>query len=255
VSAPLSISWNSERYIQPDTLQPALRARLSVHFAVTADGKVSTVARTRAQFTSATDKQRLLEVRARHDAVMVAKGTLEKDRMSLGLRDEALRLDRIQRGLPEEPLRVIISGSGQLALDLPVFEYHGAPIVLYTTKRITDSTRAALEAKLAIHVMGEREIDLVEVLRHLFAVYQVRTIVCEGGPVLVKSFAQIDTIDEVFLTVAPKLFGGSLALTLTGLPDNFLPESRRFRLDDFEKGDNELYLTYQRDACIKPIRF
>jgi riboflavin biosynthesis pyrimidine reductase len=99
-------------------------------------------------------------------------------------------------------------------------------------------------------VMGEQEVDLPKVLHHLRTVYQVRKLVCEGGPTLIKSLAEHDLIDKIFLTVAAKLFGGSLALTMTGLPGKFLPASRRFSLTDVDKGENEIYLTYRKEACI-----
>jgi 2,5-diamino-6-(ribosylamino)-4(3H)-pyrimidinone 5'-phosphate reductase len=230
------------------------RPRVSVHFAVTLDGKVSTSNHTPAQFTSAEDKTRLLQVRSENDAVMVAKGTLQADRMSLGLPDPVLRNDRSRRGLSEEPLRVIISASGEIALDLPIFKKPGAPIVLYTTSRIPGSKRTDLGAKLAIYEAGKEHVDLNYVMRHLFSHYQVRTVVCEGGPTLVRSLAEGDLIDRIVLTVAAKLFGGRLAPTLTGLPGDFLPASRHFQLVNIEIGDNEFYLTYEHEVCTRRTR-
>ncbi|HEX4202516.1 MAG TPA: dihydrofolate reductase family protein, partial [Chthoniobacterales bacterium] len=117
------------------------RPRVTVHFAVTLDGKVSTPNHTPAQFTSTKDKKRLLQVRSENDAVMVAKGTLQTDRMSLGLPDPILRNERLRRAASEEPLRVIVSATGDIGLDLPIFQNPGAPIVLYTTTRIANSKR------------------------------------------------------------------------------------------------------------------
>jgi 2,5-diamino-6-(ribosylamino)-4(3H)-pyrimidinone 5'-phosphate reductase len=230
------------------------RPRVTVHFAVTLDGKVSTPSHTPAQFTSAEDKRRLLQVRSENDAVIVAKGTLQTDRMSLGLPDAVLRNNRSRCGAPEEPLRVIVSASGEIALDLPIFQKPGAPIVLYTTSRISSSKRTDLEAKVAIYEAGKDHVDLNYVMRHLFSHYQVRAVVCEGGPTLVRSLAEVDLIDRIVLTVAAKLFGGRLAPTLTGLPGDFLPASRHFQLVNIEIGDNEFYLTYEHDVCKRRTR-
>jgi riboflavin-specific deaminase-like protein len=228
--------------------------RVTVHFAVTLDGKVSTRSHTPALFTSARDKKRLLQVRSENDAVMVARGTLENDRMSLGLPDQALRNERLRRGASEEPLRVIVSGSGEIGLDLPIVHNPGAPIVIYTTSRVSALKRDELEQRVAIHEAGNEQVDLQSVLSHLFSNYGVRTVVCEGGPTLVRSLAQVDLIDRIALTVAAKLFGGKLAPTLTGLPGDFLPRSRHFKLVNTEIGDNEFYLTYEHEACTKRIR-
>src|SRR5215469_13808842 len=227
------------------------RPRVTVHFAITLDSKVSTRNHTPAQFTSASDKNRLLQVRSENDAVMVAKGTLQTDRMSLGLPDQALRNQRSRRGASEEPLRVIVSASGDIGVDLPIFQNPGAPIVLYTTSRIPNSKRTELEAKVAIYEAGRDQVDLLYVMNHLFSHYQVRTVVCEGGPTLVRSLAEVNLIDRIVLTVAAKLFGGRLAPTLTGLPGDFLPASRHFQLVNTEIGDNEFYLTYEHEACTR----
>ncbi|MBV8102225.1 MAG: RibD family protein [Verrucomicrobia bacterium] len=230
------------------------RPRVTVHFAVTLDGKVSTPGYTPARFTSADDKKRLLQVRSENDAVMVAKGTLVTDRMSLGIPDRALRNERLHRGASEEPLRVIISASGDIRLDLPIFQYPGAPIVLYTTSKIAGPNRTELEAKAAIYETGKEQVDLLHVMSHLFSHYQVRAVVCEGGPTLVRSLAEVDLIDRIVLTVAAKFFGGRLAPTLTGLPGDFLPASRHFKLVNNEIGANEFYLTYEHEACTRRIR-
>ncbi|HTD16279.1 MAG TPA: RibD family protein [Chthoniobacterales bacterium] len=227
------------------------RPRVTVHFAVTLDGKVSTPGHTPARFTSANDKKRLLQVRSENDAVMVAKGTLETDRMSLGIPDRALRDERLRRGASEEPLRVMVSASGNIRLDLPIFQYPGARIVLYTTSKIAGPKRAELEARVAIYEAGKQQVDLLYVMSHLFSHYQVRAVVCEGGPTLVRSLAEVDLIDRIVLTVAAKLFGGRLAPTLTGLPGDFLPASRHFQLVNHEISDNEFYLTYEHEACTR----
>ena len=230
------------------------RPLVTVHFALTIDGKVSTIGHTPAQFTSAHDKRRLLEVRSRNDAILVARGTLEKDRMSLGLPDQDLRNERLRRGSSEEPLRVVISGSGEISSDLPIFKSRGAPIVLYTTSKIAAPRRADLETKAAIHEAGKDRLDLNYVLSHLFSRYRVHTLVCEGGPSLIRSLAYLDLIDRMILTIAAKLFGGRLAPTMTGLPGDFLPASRRFQLVNSEIGDNEFYLTYEHEACTQRTR-
>jgi riboflavin-specific deaminase-like protein len=237
----------------PEGLQT--RPRVTVHFAVTLDGKVSTPRHTPAQFTSANDKKRLLKVRSENDAVMVAKGTLETDRMSLGIPDQVLRNERLRRGASKEPLRVIVSASGEIGLDLPIFQNPGAPIVLYTTSRISVPKRAELDAKIAVYEAGKEQVDLHYVLSHLYSHYQVHAVVCEGGPTLVRSLAEVDLIDRIVLTVAAKLFGGRLAPTLSGPPGDFLPASRHFKLVNTEIGDNEFYLTYEHEACTRRTRF
>src|ERR1700737_3838405 len=98
------------------------RPSVILHLAVTADGKVATGNSTPARFTSVRDKHRWLEVRALGGAVLVGRGTLEKDQMSMDLPDERLRQHRIREGKPEYPLRVILSASGNISTPVPVFQ-------------------------------------------------------------------------------------------------------------------------------------
>jgi riboflavin-specific deaminase-like protein len=223
-----------------------LRPLVILHFAVTADGKVSTSKRTPARFTSARDKQRLLEVRALADAILVGRGTLETDRMSMDLPDQRLRERRIKEGKSECPLRVILSPSGNISISLSVFEKGNAPIVIYSTERMAPAQRRLLSQHAAVHLSGSNDLDLFWLLWHLYEHYQVRSLVCEGGPTLVKALAQADVIDEIYLTIAAKIFGGLAAPGLTGLPGEFLPASRQFQLIDIDRGENEYYLRYRR---------
>jgi 2,5-diamino-6-(ribosylamino)-4(3H)-pyrimidinone 5'-phosphate reductase len=217
-----------------------------LHFAVTADGKVSTAHDSAARFTSAHDKQRLLEVRALTDAVLVGRGTLEKDRMSMDLPDERLRQNRIREGKSEYPLRVILSASGNISLSLAVFQKGNARIVIYSTEKMAPSQLRLLSEHANVHLSRIKELDVLWVLWHLQENYRVQSVVCEGGPTLVNALARLDAIDEIYLTIAAKIFGGSAAPGLTGLPGNFLPASRQFELIDIDRGANECYLRFRR---------
>ena len=217
-----------------------------LHFAVTADGKVSTAHHTAARFTSARDKQKLLEVRALADAILVGRDTLETDRMSMDLSDERLRQRRIREGKSEYPLRVILSASGNISMASAVFQKGNAPIVIYSTEMMAPSQRRLLSKHAIVHLSTSTKIDILWVLWHLRENYGVESVVCEGGPMLVNALARLDAIDEIYLTIAAKIFGGSTAPGLTGLPNNFLPASRQFELIDIDHGINECYLRFRR---------
>lgn len=226
-------------------MKTSARPRVIANFAITTDGKVSTRARTPSLFTSARDKKRLLEIRAMTDAVIVGRGTLVADTMSLRLGSPHLRRERIAAGLPPEPLRVVVTNSGRLSSSAKIFTAGGAPVVIFTGSR-----GAGLGKKLppftTVHVHPSAEVNLPRMLRTLREEYNVRTLLCEGGPTLFRSLLEAGVVDELYLTVAPVLFGGAKAPTLTGMPGDFLPSPIRWRLESCEIHAGEAYLHYVR---------
>jgi riboflavin-specific deaminase-like protein len=232
------------------------RPRIILNFAMTIDGKVSTAKQTPSGFTSPFDKHRLLEIRSLGDALMVGRNTLRIDNMSMGLPDEALRRARVQRGQSEYPLRVVISNSGDLPVHLTIFNHRFSPIVIYSTTRMPAGTQAELRAKAELHLSTNEYLSLVEVLNDLYETRQVRTLVCEGGPRLAKALAELDVIDEIFLTIAPILSGGTGAPGILGTSGAFLPSARIYRLQSMKVEADECYLHYlaDRPSCTTPTR-
>ncbi|MEO5720341.1 MAG: dihydrofolate reductase family protein, partial [Chthoniobacterales bacterium] len=75
--------------------------------------------------------------------------------------------------------------------------------------------------------------------------YRVRSLACEGGAALFRSMVALGLIDQLNLTIAPWLFGGKGAPTLTGLSEKFFPASARFTLTDMRTVGDECFLTYR----------
>jgi riboflavin-specific deaminase-like protein len=232
------------------------RPRIILNFAMTVDGKVSTAKQTPSGFTSAFDKHRLLEIRSLGDAVMVGRNTLQIDRMSMGLPDETLRRARVERGQTEYPIRVVISNSGDISNNLHIFEHRFSPIVIYSTTRMPFTNQTELRGKAELHLSANDRLSLPEVLNDLYEMRQVRTIVCEGGPQLAHALANVDAVDELFLTVAPILAGGTEAPGVLGASGIFLHASRKYRLESMKVEAGECYLHYvaDRTSCTTPTR-
>ncbi|HEY5792315.1 MAG TPA: RibD family protein, partial [Chthoniobacterales bacterium] len=191
------------------------------NFAMSADGKISTRNRTPALFTSAHDKARLLKIRAMGDAVIAGRHTVETDTMSLGI-----------PGRPPEkcPLRVLISESGKISPKWKVFHSPGGAIVIFTTPAISREARTALEAHPQATLHLAKTVRLPRVLKILRQQHGVRKLVCEGGPRLFRSLLEIGALDQLRVTIAPRLFGGAAAPTLTGVSTHFLRSIPAFRL-------------------------
>ena len=222
------------------------RPKVITNFAITADGKVSTRNHTPSGFTSPKDKRRLLEIRSLGDAVMVGRGTAEADNMTMTIPADDLRAERLARGQSEHPIRVLISNSGAIPLTLKVFTNNVATTLIYTTDAIPVSSRVALESHAQITAFPEKSVPLRSVLEDLRSRHKVKTLICEGGPTLIKTLLADDFLDELYITIAPKIFGGKDAPTLTGLPGTFLPNSRQFRLKSLVVENDEAFCHYVR---------
>ena len=228
-----------------------MRPKIHAHFAMTADGKITTKNLTPSQFTSPADKARLGEIRARHDAILAGRGTVSADTMSMRISSEKLRADRVQRGLPPEPLRVVISNAGKIDPLWKIFQHTGSPIVILSTTRMPQKLRATLAPLCDLHLYESACVPLSAALSMLRAEYGVKSLVCEGGGALLRSLAAAGFLDEIHLTLAPVLFGGAAAPTLTGLPGDFLPRPLEFRLVEINPLGDECLLHFKRKTSSR----
>jgi riboflavin-specific deaminase-like protein len=213
-------------------------------FAMTVDGKITTKNLTPVDFTSREDKMHLFRQRALADAVLVGHTTVARDNVRLGLPEE-LRTERIKHGQPPSPLRAIVSNEGKIDSRLKIFQSGSGPIVIFSTTRMPKKIQASLHGKAILHLSKTKFVDLAAMLRVLRTRYAVRKVACEGGPTLFRSLLELGLVDQLNLTIAPYLFGGANAPTLTGLDRKFLPSSVRCRLIDMRVIGDECFLTYR----------
>lgn len=214
---------------RPQSLRDSKRPFVLAHFAVTADGKISTRAFTPAQSTTRAERRRLQETRAAADAILTGHGTVETDNTDMGLSAKDLREAREAKGLPPAPIRVMVSNSGRVDLDGKVFSYSASPLVVFSTSRMPERLRARVARKADLFIFPGQTVDLPAALKILREDFGVKRLVCEGGGGLLRALAERDLVDGIRLTVAPKVLGGRFAPTLTGLPGAFLNPPREFR--------------------------
>lgn len=202
-----------------------VRPHISINFAISADGKITSVEGRPSGWTSEADHARLLRLRETADALMVGRGTLEADRMTLKA--------------PQQPLRCVVSESGRFDPGHPLFHADGGPIHLLGTR----------EAPTVIPGTTAHRMSLGDFLEHLSRDHGVGRLHCEGGGTLVRTLAELDLIDEIHLTWAGHtLFGGAGAPGILGTAEFFLPGSGRYQLTRFDPREDqgEVFLSYQR---------
>jgi len=199
---------------------------LSLNLALSADGKISSVARRPSGWTSKEDHARLLELRKGADALLVGRGTLEADRMTMKAAGD--------------PWRCVVSRSGRFDPAHPLFHTPGGPVHLLVTEGPAPEIPAATVHRGSLAMFLET-----------LAAAGIGRVHCEGGGELVFALAELDAIDEIHLTWAGHtLFGGRDAPTPSGTPGGFLPASREYELTGFEPRleSGECFLSYRRKA-------
>lgn len=196
-------------------LAPPERPYLVLNMVATLDGKAALGGRT-AGIGSPADRELFHHLRTQADAVMAGAGTLRAERYGRVVREPALRAKREREGLDADPLACVVSGSlGGLA-ELPLLAVPEQRVAVLTAASGELPPREARVEYVRADPAGGGGgwVDLGAALNRLRAEWDVRSILCEGGPTLNAELLGAGLVDELFLSVAPKLAGGAKALTI-----------------------------------------
>jgi riboflavin-specific deaminase-like protein len=213
------------------------RPLIAVNFAATVDGR-ATIGGVSGPIGSETDTAMLAGLRTRFDAVMIGAGTMRAERYGRPVADPAKRERREQIGLPPDPLMVIVSGRLDLPWDAPLFTEGEGRVLLFTA---SEAEPPPTETRVEV-VRHERFVDLVVALRHLRHEHGIRAVICEGGPGLHNELQGAGLVDDLFLTIAPKLVGGEAPRIIEG----DLPTVTELELDWLLESGGELFARYRR---------
>ena len=208
------------------------------NFVASADGRGAFQGRSR-WLSDDADREIFHGLREHVDAVMVGTGTLRTERYGRIVRDPERRHRRAAAGLNPEPLTCILSRSGEVPVGIPLFSDPGSRIVVFTPAALDASS---LAAEVDVVRLDPGELTLTTMMRRLRSAYDVRSLLCEGGPTLFGALLQEDLVDELFLTLAPKLTGGGTAPSISTGPE--LAEPRILSLIWAVELNGALYLRY-----------
>ena len=217
-----------------------------INMAMTADGKIATTNRAVSSFGSARDHAHLLELRATADAVMAGARTIDLNPVNLGPGPARYRRQRLRRGLREYNLRVIVSGSGSVDPEAELFRHRFSPLILLTTARASrrrlDRLRALVDE---LRVCGESEIDFLETLRWLRREWGVKRLLCEGGGELNDALFRAGLVNQLHLTICPRIFGGRSGPTIVdGIGTGALANATQLVPRSAKRVGDEMFLVY-----------
>ncbi|WP_116437359.1 dihydrofolate reductase family protein [Frankia sp. CcI49] len=201
--------------------------------AMSLDGRIDDCSPSRLILSSPADLDRVDEVRAGCDAILVGAGTVRRDDPGLAVRSQRRRDARTAAGRPPTPLRAVLTHEGDLDPAARIF-HDGADRVVYRAAAGASGASGAAGAAGAAAASGcaaasplaavATVVDLPEpplasLLRDLTG-RGVRRLLVEGGTTIHTAFLTAGLVDELHLVVAPFFVGEAGAPTFVG-PGSF----------------------------------
>jgi len=185
-----------------------------INVAMTADGKIDTFERKGAAISSQRDKERVDRLRAESDAVMVGGRTLLDEDPKLTVKSEALRAERVARGLSPNPVKVGVVSEANIKPDSIFLNAGPARIVIFTTYRTSKDRLAFLRSQgVDIYVHDSEKVDLWKALGTLKEL-GIQRLMVEGGATLNFELLKLRLVDELSAYIAPMIFAGESAPTM-----------------------------------------
>ena len=211
---------------------PVDRPYLVLNMVSTLDGQATIDWRTRG-LSSDIDRAVFHQLRTQADAILVGAGTVRVERYGRMIKSDELREKRRAEGLEPDPLAVVVSGRLDLPADLPLLQEPEQRVVIATG---SDAELMGTRAQIEYLRVGD---DLPLLMATLRDGHRIRSILCEGGPTLNSYLLAAGLVDELFLTLSPKLVGGAAALTIVA--GKALVEPAELELISLAAGDGDLF--------------
>ncbi len=185
------------------------RVWLRANFIASLDGGATVGGRT-GRLGGVGDRAVFSLLRELADVILVGAGTVRVENYSGARPSVAQRQRRQACGQSEVPQLAIVTKSGRLDRDMPVFTRTEVPPLVLTCAAAADHVRRGLAGLADVVDCSSHDPARVEEAAVLAALadrglYRVLT---EGGPMLFGSFVEREMLDELCLTIAPNLVGG-----------------------------------------------
>ena len=167
--------------------------------AMTLDGKIGKNT-TKIKLSSKKDKIRVHRLRAKVDGILIGKNTLDADNPTLSV--------RYTRG--KNPVRILLDSRGTIKSSSKIIQScNKIPTIVATTSLISKKNLLRLE-KFPLEVIkcGKTSVDILRLLKILHK-KRIKKILLEGGGTINWSFLKRGLVDELIITIAPYILGGS----------------------------------------------
>ena len=222
----------------------SMRPYVIINAAMSADGKISTPLRRQTKISGTEDFARMEKLRAESDAVLVGIGTVRADNPSLRLKNEALKTERLEKGLPAEPARVVVDSRAEFPDDSDMFIKGSGRIIVAVSEAADKARVEALSKRVTVVTAGKTSVDMALLLDKLGEL-GIRQLMIEGGASILWSVMSQRLFDEIRIYVGAVIIGGKTSPTFADgegftSPDDF----PRLTLKSAERFDDRILLTW-----------
>ncbi len=204
--------------------------------AMTLGGKIASTSGD-SEISDEADLVAVHELRNEVDAIMVGIETVLID-------DPMLDVRLVKK--KKDPIRIIADSKARLPLGSRIVKTcHEIKTYVAASDRASRKRVEALEnSGVEVILCGKEEVDLVCLLNELGA-RGIKTLMLEGGSTLNWGMAELHLIDEIHVTIAPIIVGGSRAKSLVGGEGfSLIQQGLKLKLGDITRHGDYLSLRY-----------
>lgn len=204
------------------------------NLAVSIDGKIATQSRELFWLGSSYDHKRMEQIRNKTDAVLMGASTLKAFRNAC---------------LPQKkksPFFNIVFSQSFAGVDLnwPFFKNKEIQRIIVLTKKTPVSTIEKIKKTSVVLDLSKSKNKMRDLVLFL-KTKKIKTLLVEGGGTVMWEFVKDDRIDDYYITITPRVLGGTEAPTLVdGLGLQSL-KVVNLKLIDTKKIGSELFLVYK----------
>jgi 2,5-diamino-6-(ribosylamino)-4(3H)-pyrimidinone 5'-phosphate reductase len=184
-----------------------------INAAMSADGKIATIERKQTRISGSLDFDRMDELRATSDGIMVGIGTVLADNPSLTIKSPQRRDRRLSLGLPENPARIVVDSLARTPVDADIFKKGEGKRKIAVTENAPLERVNKLAERAEIITAGKKTVDLEKLLIGLKA-RGIDRLMVEGGATLNWGMISGGLVDELYTFIGNVIIGGRTAPTL-----------------------------------------
>ena len=217
------------------------RPQVVAKMATTLDGKTATVTGESQWITGKEARHDVQRLRSLTDAITVGINTVLADDPQLTVRDFSR---------PKQPWRVIWDKTARLPLTATIVTQLPERTILFCTQEAAPNRLEALRQQgVNVELLScnaEGEPDIRAGVKLLLEKYEIQTVLLEGGATLIDAFLRAALLDEIYLYIAPLMFGGAMAKGISaGAGIEALQNAPRYTLIDTQMFADDIRLHYE----------